>query len=73
MESRTTIEHTGHLCSVTMTIVPTLDAQGPPPGEDGDSTLPAPAKIEIIEGDIVMDTVTLLNRLVRVHPPIGIA
>jgi hypothetical protein len=41
--------------------------------------LTTPAKVEIttayvklIEGSIVTDTATFLNRLVRVHPPIGI-
>ena len=35
--------------------------------------LKTPVKVEIFEGSIVMDTATFINRLVRVHPPIGIA
>ena len=35
--------------------------------------LATPAKVELFEGSIVMDTATFINRLVRVHPPIGIA
>jgi hypothetical protein len=78
--------------------MPTLNAQGPPSGQDGDSASPGneeansleapvkvelttpaklelttPVKVELFEGSIVMDTATFINRLVRVHPPIGIA
>ena len=70
--------------------MPTLNAQGPPSGQAGDSASPGndeansleapvkvelttPVKVELFEGSIVMDTATFINRLVRVHPPIGIA
>ena len=66
-----------------MTIIPTLNAQDPPSGENGDSpTSPgneeaaSPAKVElitqaeveVIEDSIVMDAATFINHMVRAHP-----
>ena len=62
-----------------MTIIPTLNAQGPSSGEDGDRPASPgneeaakcqepPAEVELIDHSIVMDASTLLNHLVRAHP-----
>ena len=83
MESRTTVDYTGQLCSVTMTIIPTLNAQRRrASGEYGGSasqgnekaakSSEAPAKVGLVKGSIVMDNATFLNRVVRIHPPIGV-
>ena len=80
MESRTTVDNTGQFCYVTLTIVPTLNAQGrrgygeraSPGNEKAAKSSEAPAKVGLVKGAIVMDNATFLNRVVRIHPPIGV-